>query len=170
MPTVPVGNKQLGELSSVAVVASKSSAGTLHALDVAAYAVALSNTPTQPVGVKNKFVGELSSIVTTKMKSSGASINAATLAMYAVVKLSPPTAIVATEIASYALIKSDVVPPITTPQSKFINEFTTIAAIAVKDPTAINLQAANLAMYAVVKYTKPRKELTTFNIEYAAEN
>lgn len=169
MPTVPVGNKQLGELSSVAVVASKTDTGVLRALEVATYAVALSNTPAQPVGVKNKFIGELSSIITTKMKNSGTSINAVTLSMYAVVKLAPPTALVATEIASYALIKSDIVTPAVLPQSKFINEFTTVAAVTVKDPTIVNLQAINLAMYAVVKYIKPRKELITLNIEYTAD-
>lgn len=168
MPTVPVGNKQLGELSSVAVIASKNSDGALRSLNLATYAVVQSNAPTQPVVVKNKFLGELSTVAAVK-NNGASSVTAAVISMYAVVKLAPPTSITATNFTGLALIKSDVTQEIAAPQTKFINEFSTIAAITMSYSETASLVASTLSMYAVVKYVKPRKELTIFNIEYAAD-
>lgn len=168
MATYPVGNKQLGELASVAVVANKGDS-TAIANSIAAYSVVKSDTPPTPVGVKNKFIGELGTIATVKMDpTANSSVALNSIVMLTVVKLAPPTSISTQSLGSYAVVFDSQPHQIAPPSNKFIGEFTTVAAVSMKYSSSL-LLALSLQMLVVVKYHKPRKELITFNVEYAAD-
>lgn len=166
MPTVPPGNKQIGEEATI-VVASLTAVKSINSHNLTGFSTVKQTDAPTPTGVKNKLIGELATVTVAKAANKGVSCQS--LAGYAAVFYSPPTKLKIQEVAGYAAVKDVATTFIASaPQNKFIGELSTVAVYSL-DPNQL-LTCSNLTGYAVVKEFHPRKELTIFNIEYAAEN
>lgn len=163
MPTVPPGNKNIGELSSVSVVGTVKTS-LVKALQLQQGVLVAPTTPPSVSAPANKLLGELTSVLTIGAKNKTILVRQVQGA--AVVFYSPPTTI-----TNYQLQGGAVVDPVTKPataptDNKFVGELTTIGVFGLVNQRLSIMQVQGAA---VVQQYQPRKELTTFNVDYAAD-
>ncbi len=165
MATVPVGNKSVGEVAVIATYSIKNISIKLNQL--ASYALVSNNVGgLLPNNTNNKMIMETSVIATTG-STPKANVRVNQLSSYAVIFYDPPTGLSAAQLDAKVVVLDTTSNLVASPLlNKFVGEVSVLATTAIKDSVNIN----QLCGYVVVKQTHPRKELTVFNIEYAAEN
>ena len=160
MPTVPVGNKQIGEFSGVVTVSTPNT--TIHDSIIQGSAVVQTETVPTPSGVENKQIGEFTGIVTVSTPNE--TIHASVLQGLAVVVYAPPTSIKTSILQGIAVVKDGSLPDSTSGvENKQIGEFSSIVTVSTPNDT---ISCSIIQGLAVVKEFEPRNELVTFNIEF----
>ena len=166
MPTVPPGNKQIGELTTVVTYGENQSIAN-HTLE--GNAVVLKPNPTTPINVQNKQIGELTTVVTYGETSS---IAAHVLSGFAVVHyyIPPPPDYYTLEnyvTEGNVVVFDNLEHPYNIIPTEPV-QITGISSIATIH-SASHVINHVLSGFAVVQEFVPRKELTVFNIEYTAD-
>lgn len=171
MATVPVGNKQVGEYAVISTVGSVNDRTNVN--NLLGTAVVADPTVVIPA-IKNKFIGEYTNIVTVGVSSNGLAV--ANLAGFAIVQ-NPAELALYNPPYSFKLKIPDLFSSVVVADNAQVLEIPALKNKQIADYTGIvtyaNEQDAatihHIAAYVIVKEFHPRKELTTFNIEYAED-
>ena len=164
MVIVPPGNKQIGDYSTVAVLSTEHKVLNISQLEGIAVVANTASVPVQPV--KNILIGEQATVA---ILSANNAISCLQFEGIAVVQYAPPTKLITRQMEGIAVVSSNTTPPNSPVENLFIGEFSTTAVMSLETNMAA-VSCLQLEGIAVVQKFIPRKELTTFNIEYAAEN
>lgn len=163
MPTVPVGNKQIGEFTGVVTVSTPNT--TIHDSLLQGSAVVQTTTIPTPSSVENKQIGEFTGVVT--VSTPNPVVHTSVIQGLAVVVYAPPSSIKTSILQGIAVVKDTVA--INTQvdvENKQIGEFSSIVTVSTPNDT---ISCSIIQGLAVVQEYQPRKELTIFNIDYAAD-
>ena len=171
MATVPPGNKQLGAFTNIVVTGIKQDVPTLYtklygeALNAVAYN---SNNVITSVRIANVLLGAFTSIITTKVVGDKTFTRLQTASLFAVVGNNPPNVSKSWFNSLNALVKStDAQPPLSPFLNKMIGAFST-TVVTKRNPETTQTSLNGASLFVVVKLIKHKKDLVTFNVEYAA--
>ena len=168
MAVVPPGNKQLGEHVAIAIATPTQDkvSATNYSISTTAVVRNITNA-SEPMPVNWIQLGEFTTVGIATPDKQVINLNA--VSVLAVVSLAQPTVYRNMTAFTTALVKDPIDVPLT-PFSPILLGDHSAVAVAVPDESKISAECLTISVLAVVKPYYPRKELTIFNIEYAAEN
>ena len=169
MPTTPPGNKQIGDLTVIAVHGALTNDRTVTGKLLEGLVIVKDSTNTN-VGLppKNIFLGDITPVAVAGAKFNAQTINAKLLQALVVVKYAPPNSMQAKLLQSLVVVQQDSIATPNKPANLMIGDLGAIAVVG-NNSTDQTVSCKMLQVLVVVKEFHPRKEVTTFNIEYAAD-
>ena len=168
MPTVPPGNKQIGDATSIVVVNTVDGTTGINNYAISGFAVTEDTNNTinsQPI--HNVQIGDITSIAVV-LPDAATNLYAQTLTAFALVHYAPPTVFHNMSTVSLALVESE--GDVQIPPLKNVMLGSQSSIVVTTNNPDINTTACNsIQGFVVVQEYQPRKELTVLNIEYTAD-
>lgn len=168
MPTIPPGNKQIGDYVVIATATVDDSIKKLVNWNISSLClIEDSNNLTQAKAISSVGLGDYSAIAVAINSTNQCKCYNVQVA--AVVFYAKPTIYKNCAMLSTALVSDGTTYSLPEPKNTFIGDYTLVATVEqTSDITPVDCYS--IQAFAVVQEFVPRNELTIFNIEYAAES